>query len=177
MQSSLEFYLTPLVTKLGILPDVESKQWGSYEEVSSLHLFQLHVQRLFDYGMQLCIDRDMVTESLVVAYSQNRDRNYSRNPKKTVRLSLFKTFRKDLVEHMLFARTSNFSFDRPNEPGHADAHDELTPAQREAIFLKLRCEFSYQEVADIMNIRIKSAYTLVRQAMEKNVSQKRGQTE
>lgn len=169
MQSSLEFYLSPLVTKLGILPDVQSKQWGSYEEVSILHLFQLHVQRLFDYGMHLCSERGMVTESLVAVFVHMRDPNNSSSTQNTVRLSLFKKFRKDLSEHMYAVKTS----DRGSrlESNREDAGWELSPNQREAIFLKVKCEFSYEEVAAIMDIRIKSAHNLVSQAFEKMLQQ------
>ncbi len=43
--------------------------------------------------------------------------------------------------------------------------DSLTPKQREAIFLIYFDELSYQEVADIMSLKIKTVYNLIHQAI------------
>lgn len=169
MQSSLEFYLSPLATKHGSPFDIQSTKSARYEEVSILHLFQLHVQRLFDYGMHLCSERGMVTESLVAVFVHMRDPNNSSSTQNAVRLSLFKRFRKDLSEHMFAVKKSDRS--SRLESNREDAGWELSQNQREAIFLKVKCEFSYEEVAAIMDIRMKSAHNLVSQALEKMLQQ------
>lgn len=166
MQSSLEFYLSPQVPKLSNPFGVPSDKLKGYEEVSILQLYQLHVQQLFDYGMQVRSNRELVTESLLAVFVQVRNQDNLPGMKKSLRLFLFKIFRKHVADQMFALKKVQLPCESPNESDDTLAGCELSAGQREAIFLKIKCEFSYQEVAAIMDIKIKSAYNLVSQAVE-----------
>jgi hypothetical protein len=165
MQSSLEFYLSAQVSKLGNPFAVRSKKLNVHT-VSILEAYQLNVQRLFDYGMYVCRNNELVTESLLAVFVHVRNQNNLSGTKKFVRLLLFKRFRTHVTKRMSALKKLRVVPDLPVKSCDSNPGRELTPLQ---LFLKIKCEFSYLEVAAVMNIRTKSAYNLACQALKSYV--------
>lgn len=142
------------------------------EYISELLLSQIYnryVQQLYNYGMHACNDCEIVKEILQELFVGVRGQREFFVTERTVRFCLFKRFRDLVIRHCRVLK-SRWLFGNaaagPTGSERTEIICELSAPQREAILLKVYNEFSYQEVASIMNIKAEYAYTLVAQAVE-----------
>jgi len=189
--------LTPAELKIAAQPrldnplddDVLWAKLKSGNELAFSLLYKRYVNRLFNYGMHSCKDRDLVKDCLQELFARLWDKRETLGVAGSVNFYLFKSFRRLLISRLVARRKILFPFQsEPSSvfefiPSTEDSmiEDEfkilqrervkeslhaLTKRQREAIFLKFFNELSYHEVASIMDLRVDSVYNLISKAID-----------
>jgi DNA-binding CsgD family transcriptional regulator len=130
------------------------------------HLYNRYVQPLYNYGMHACHDHVVVKNALKELFEHVTNEGELSIATRTIRFCLFKRLRDLIVRQHVGSGNSNDLFTMSPSAGRMPMHFQLSLRQREAIFLKLNCAFSYHEVAAIMDINTESVYNLVGQAID-----------
>jgi len=142
-----------------------SKLRGNSESLS--HLYDRHVQLLYNYGMHACHDHVLVKNALMELFEHVMNEGELCLAARTIRFCLFKRLRDLIVRQRLGSGKSNDLFTMSSSAsGMMAMHFKLSLRQREAIFLKVNCAFSYHETAAIMGVNTESVYNLVGQAID-----------
>lgn len=152
-------------------------------------LYRRYVNRLFNYGMHSCKDRDLVKDCLQELFARLWAKRETLGVAGSVNYYLFKSFRRLLIGKLIANRKFKLPFkgDPANvlefTPSNEDSiiEDEaksqqfealkaslnaLSKRQREAIFLKFFNELSYHEVSSVMELRVDSVYNLISKAID-----------
>jgi RNA polymerase sigma factor (sigma-70 family) len=152
-------------------------------------LYKKYVQRLYNYGMHTCHDRELVLDCLQELFGRLWDKRNHVADVEAVNFYLFKSFRRVLLNKLVQNRKrSLLSFDSKSTgfEFHSSLEDAiileeasvqqiaqlkkavetLTKRQREAIFLKFFNELSYQDVAAVMEMNVDSVYNLMTKAID-----------
>jgi RNA polymerase sigma factor (sigma-70 family) len=152
-------------------------------------LYKRYVNRLFNYGMHSCKDRDLVKDCLQELFIRLWAKRETLGVAGSVNYYLFKSFRRLLIGRLIANRkfslpfqgkpSSIFEFIPPVEDAIIEDESKfqqlemlkaslnaLTKRQREAIFLKFYNELSYHEVSSIMELRVDSVYNLISKALD-----------
>lgn len=166
--------------------------WASLKtgnELAFSVLYKRYVNRLFNYGMHSCNDRDLVKDCLQELFARLWSKRETLGVAGSVNYYLFKSFRRLLIGKLIASRKFKLPFQaEPNSvfefiPPWEDVliEDEsknrkmemlksginaLSKRQREAIFLKFFNELSYHEVSSIMELRVDSVYNLISKAID-----------
>ena len=153
------------------------------------YYYRRYVNRLFNYGMHSCKDRDLVKDCLQELFARLWAKRETLGVAGSVNFYLFKSFRRLLIRRLIANRKFSLPFQgEPSSvfefiPSCEDSIIEnevksqrmemlkasmnaLTKRQREAIFLKFFNELSYHEVASIMDLRVDSVYNLLSKAID-----------
>ncbi len=163
--------------------EVSSLDFASNKDLS--FIYKSYFKTLFNYGMQLIKDRDLVKDSIqdvFIDFTINKDsrnilniklylfsslkyRIYNRN-KKEQRIQKVNDeyYCNNLIElEDSFQDKLILSQEEELRKKHlSKAYSYLTPRQREAIFLRYYENFSYEEIASILSLEdVKSARNLV----------------
>lgn len=131
-------------------------------------VYHWYVQRLYKYGMYVYGDRSIVLDAITQLFVHLRNQEELLVNRATLRFCLFKRFR-DLISTYAAGNEQSISTpvtDRLDAAGPDMPGLELSQHQREAVFLKLYCEFNYEQVAAIMDLDAKMTYRLVAQSFE-----------
>lgn len=152
-------------------------------------LYKRYVNKLFNYGMHSCKDRDLVKDCLQELFARLWQKRETLGVAGSVNYYLFKSFRRLLISRLIANRkfklpfqsdpSSVFEFIPPAEDSIIEGEaknqrlellkasiDALTKRQREAIFLKFFNDLSYHEVSSIMDMRVDSVYNLISRAID-----------
>ncbi len=152
-------------------------------------LYKRYVNRLFNYGMHSCKDKDLVKDCLQELFARLWSKRETLGVAGSVNYYLFKSFRRLLIGKMIANRkfklpfqgkpSSIFEFIPPSEDFIIENEENslrlellkssinaLSKRQREAIFLKFFSELSYHEVSSIMELRVDSVYNLISKAID-----------
>lgn len=152
-------------------------------------LYSKYVQRLFNYGMHSCRDREFVLDCLQELFGRLWDKKGQLGEVEAVNYYLIKSFRRLLIGKLIQKRKHSFVGFGKGEIGFdfnpsieevlileetssqqveelRKAIAQLTKRQREAIFLKFYNDLSYAEVASIMEMNIDSVYNLISKAID-----------
>jgi hypothetical protein len=148
-----------------INPDRSDHDYG----LPTLQVYNSHVQRLYKYGMYVCEDRELVLNAIMQLFVHVQSQGKLLVSGDTLRFCLFKRFR-DIISPYSgdgkLASREKGGTNRPLVACNNEANSKLTPLQQEAVFLKLYCQFSYEQVASIMHLDAGWSYKLVTQAFE-----------
>ncbi|MDV3307874.1 MAG: sigma-70 family RNA polymerase sigma factor [Cyclobacteriaceae bacterium] len=169
----------------------ESVLWDNFKKGNDLAftiLYRKYVQRLFNYGMHTCRDKELVLDCLQELFARLWDKRETVSAVGSVNFYLFKSFRRLLMSKIiarkrfstvLAGQSSMFDFMPSAEDGMIDAEARkiqsehlqrcikaLTRRQREALFLRFFNDLSYHEVAAIMEIRVDSVYNIISKAID-----------
>lgn len=170
----------------------EAVLWENFKKGNELAfsiIYKRYVQRLFNYGMHTCKDKELVLDSLQELFTKLWERRETVSSVGSVNFYLFKSFRRLLISKIIAARKFSVPF-----PVNGMAYFEFTPSleqsliedesqaqqsarlknsmkslskrQREAVFLKFFNDLSYHEVASIMELRVDSVYNLISKAID-----------
>jgi RNA polymerase sigma factor (sigma-70 family) len=176
-------------TEAGSLDD--EVLWGQFKSGNELAfslLYKRHVNRLFNYGMHNCRDRELVKDCLQELFARLWSKRETLGVAGSVNYYLFKSFRRLLISRIMANRKftlpfqgnpdSMFEFIPSTEESIIAGEtkkqqlellklsfDALTKRQREAIFLKFFNELSYHEVSSIMEVHVDSVYNLISKAL------------
>jgi RNA polymerase sigma factor (sigma-70 family) len=152
-------------------------------------LYKRYVNRLFNYGMHSCKDRELVEDCLQELFTRIWSKRETLGVAGSVNYYLFKSFRRLLIGKLIANRkfklpfqgepASVFEFIPPTEDFIIEGEarnlqlerlkasiNALSKRQREAIFLKFFNELSYHEVSSIMELRVDSVYNLISKSID-----------
>jgi RNA polymerase sigma factor (sigma-70 family) len=152
-------------------------------------LYKKYVQRLFNYGMHSCYDRELVLDCLQELFGRLWDKRERLAQVELVHSYLYKSFRRILLNKLDQNRKRVLMFFKPDVRGFEvlssiedsiileetsvqqsgqlrKAISELSKRQREVIFLKFFNELSYKEVAVVMEMNIEAVYNLMSKAID-----------
>ncbi|KAA5548840.1 RNA polymerase sigma factor [Adhaeribacter rhizoryzae] len=152
-------------------------------------LYQNHIQALFSYGTKICADNQVVEDCIqeLFIYLWHNKENLSAT--NNIKYYLFKSLRRRIHQELEAGNRKNkLSTSFAYEQLTAEASPEyslivasieenqrermqqallaLTKRQQEAIYLRFYDNLSFQEIADIMGLQIKSTYNLISKAIE-----------
>lgn len=134
-------------------------------ELPLSEVYERYVQRLYKYGMHVCEDREFVMDAITRLFVDVRSQGKLLVTGPTLRFCLFKRFR-DLISTYYEAPISIGVVDNQMVENSEQSGLDLSRSQREAVFLKLYCDFSYEQVASIMHLDTESSYVLITRAFE-----------
>jgi RNA polymerase sigma factor (sigma-70 family) len=161
--------------------------WDSFKkgnELAFTTLYRKYVQRLYNYGMHTCRDKELVCDCLQELFARLWDRRETVSAVGSVNFYLFKSFRRLLMSKIIARKrftgqSSIFDFMPSIEDGMIDDESKkiqsehlqrcikaLTRRQREALFLRFFNDLSYHEVAAIMEVRVDSVYNIISKAID-----------
>lgn len=166
--------------------------WVNFKKGNDLAfsiLYNKYVQKLYNYGMHTCRDKDLVLDCLQELFTLLWDRKERLGEVTCVNFYLFKSFRRLLMSKLTMGRkllislsdkeSYNFDFTPSIEDVLVEEEWELernkkvrlslqslTKRQREAVYLKFFNQLSYNEVAKIMNLHVDSVYNLISKAFD-----------
>lgn len=174
-------------------PSLDDKAlWVNFKKGNDLAfsiLYNKYVQKLYNYGMHTCRDKDLVLDCLQELFTLLWDRKERLGEVTCVNFYLFKSFRRLLMSKLTMGRkllislsdkeSYNFDFTPSIEDVLVEEEWELernkkvrlslqslTKRQREAVYLKFFNQLSYNEVAKIMNLHVDSVYNLISKAFD-----------
>lgn len=170
----------------------DSTLWLSFKKGNDLAfsiLYNKYVQRLYNYGMHSCRNKELVLDCIQELFTLLWDRREKVSEVNCVNYYLFKSFRRLLMNRLSMGRkflnslsdreSYGFDFSPSKEDSLIEEEWEiernkkvrnslhaLTKRQREAIFLKFFNQLSYHEVAAIMDLHVDSVYNLISKSID-----------
>jgi RNA polymerase sigma factor (sigma-70 family) len=185
VRSSSELKLRPTEVDDGTL-------WQRFKNGNDLAfsmLYSKYVQRLYNYGMNSCYERELVLDCLQELFGRLWETRNRLGDINAVNFYLFKSFRRLLIGKLVQKRKYPFVGIPKDEVGFEinqsiedswimeeasaqqiielkKAIDSLTKRQREVIFLRFYNDLSYSQVAAIMEMSIDSVYNLISKAID-----------
>ena len=152
-------------------------------------LYNLYVHKLFSYGLKIHGDEYLVKDCIQEVFIQVIDKRKTLIISDSTSIYLFKSLRNKLLEELRsknrrtdIARSISFGDDRNEmsaEQSIVSSEEEqlrakiienalnaLSDYQKEAIFLKYSQGFDYKKIAEILEIDIASARTLIYRSLK-----------
>ena len=170
--------------------NTDSLIWDKFRggDISAIEtLYFQNVQILYRYGRKFSPDEDLVKDAihdLFIYLIQNRA---TLGPTDNINFYLMRSFRRMLLQNLKKSR-SGFRQDLPDslpefiysveenliKKESARQRDvkirqclaELNPRQREILYYRFECNFTYEQICEIMSIKYDSARKLVYRAIE-----------
>lgn len=148
-------------------------------------LYEIYFENLYDYGMRLCANSNMVSDAIQDIFVHIWERREKLSILSSIRAYLFTSLRNDIFNKIkldkrktereaAFLRSLNrfelkYSVEeafirKESERRQSDlikqAVESLTPRQKECIYLRFYSEMSFEEIAFVMGSSIKAVYKL-----------------
>lgn len=195
-ESSAMLYMQHSQVMIVYTEKSDREVWNSFkngDEAAFNYIYRKHVADLYNYGMQLCQQEELIRDCLQKMFVDLRKNQGKLGDVQRIKGYLFTIFHRELFkflkkekklnadlitleseESIFFIETSHetklideeFALEQKAEI--SKALNQLSPRQRQAIILLYQEELSYKEIAEIMNFNeVKTARTLVYRAMEK----------
>lgn len=165
------------------------KRFKSGNDLAFSIIYKKYVQRLYNYGMHTCYDRNLVLDSLQELFGRLWDKRAQVADVEAVNFYLFRSFRRLLLSKLAKNRKESLRFLNAEAPGFEmltsfedsiileeastqqiahlkKAIATLTKRQREVIFLRFFNDLSYQDVAVVMEMNVDSVYNLMTKAID-----------
>ncbi len=165
------------------------RKFRSGNDLAFSILYKKYVQRLYNYGMHSCHNREMVLDCLQELFGRLWDKRNQLADVEAVNFYLFKSFRRLLVNKLTESRKQSLLFRNAEDPGFEisssfedaiileeastqriqnlkKAIATLTRRQREVIFLRFFNNLSYKDVASVMEMSVDSVYNLMNKAID-----------
>ncbi len=171
--------------------DTDQTIWEDFKKGKSYalkHIYDQHIHLLFRYGKKFSKDDEVIKDSIQdLFFDLIRIRENLGNTD-NIKFYLIKSFRRKLIQNMKkqqlydggdVERISNVesvsSFEgelilREERAGRAgrvrESLEKLSEKQREILFYRFHCEFSYEQICDIMSLKYDSARKLSFRALK-----------
>lgn len=154
-------------------------------------IFNIYIDTLFLYGMKIVPDEDLVKDAIQDVFISlfEKQRLIRINSTSNLKGYLFKSLRnkileelrskhrKNVVKEMIFKSEPHFVEDIELKIISSEENKEkykillfamrdLTSRQKEAVFLKFSDGFNYKQIAEIMEISVASARTLIYRSLK-----------
>jgi RNA polymerase sigma factor (sigma-70 family) len=171
----------------------EDALWKSFREGNERAfdtLYSTYFPKLYNYGIRICQDKDLVKDCLQGLFIDIWQRKETLSEVKSVKYYLFKSLRRkvvkeltsqqkfkneqDLEENYSFEVTFSHEFVLIANQITTDNHDRLlnafqflTQRQKEAIFLRFYENMEYEQIATLLSMKeVKYARTLIYRAID-----------
>lgn len=173
---------------------IDRKYWeefikGDKEAFSSI--YRKSMDDLYSYGLSKTSDTSLVEDTIQDVFITLSKKRHLLNPEKNLEAYLFRSFRNMLIERLRErSRKEDFVYkysatdvevafenieDTIIQTEESEKYfkliekcmDSLSDRQREAIYLKYTNDFSYEEIADILDIDVASSRTLIYRSIKK----------
>ena len=136
-------------------------------EILVSQLYAEYVPHLFNYGMNACDDQGLVKNCIVELFLLVSGRPDLAQERGFIRTTLFKVFRRLLIQQLATSRVRSISFIHENLfSDETQMSQGLTSLQREALFLKYQRRLTYREVANVMDITIEQLRSQISKAVD-----------
>jgi RNA polymerase sigma factor (sigma-70 family) len=151
-------------------------------------VYQRHVRGLYNYGFNLCHQASLTEDAIQDLFVYLYDHRNTLGPTDNIQFYLFRSLRRRLAKSQQrkdVLEADGYQFDqaqficadissqliedettRQQQTALRARINDLPKRQREAIFLLYMEGFSYTEVADTMDLEVKSVYNLVNKAVQ-----------
>ncbi|MFC1223155.1 RNA polymerase sigma factor [Pedobacter sp. BG31] len=158
------------------------------EEDALDQIYKVHFQSLYQYGMRMLHQEDEVKDCLHNLFVKLWENRKTLNPTTQIRYYLLAALRNTIVNHRTkeskyekveasdeYLFDLNFTLEsayiRKEEINQkavqlAAAMNQLTPRQKEIIYLKYFEELDYSQIAEIMDLTAKGTYKLSARALD-----------
>ena len=183
----------PYLYKTGTSQEkIDSEVWKLFKQGDRKaldYVFEKYVRLLYAYGAKITRNTALVEDSIQDLFVELWQRRASISDATSVKFYLLKSLRQKIIRNLArinevvvddrtlqeYELEVEFSeeFKIIEDQVSVEQRDrliralsQLTKRQREAIYLKFYEKVSYQEIAEIMNLGIKSAYNLVGKAID-----------
>ena len=170
--------------------------WQSFKEGSREAFQQIYdenFESLFEYGLRLTKDKELIKDAVHDLFVKIYNNRINLGDVNNIRAYLFISLRSNFLNKITrqnkivsteyneqFPFDLNFSVENEFIKKDADANkvksvveglNQLSPRQKEIIYLHYYQELSYDEIADVLGITVKASYKLNARALEalKNV--------
>ena len=171
----------------------DKKIWSDFRKGKSYalsHIYYQHVQMLYRYGKKFSSDDELVKDTIQdLFYDLIRTRN-NLGETDNIRFYLFASFRRKLSR---IVRDQRIDITNPDQKKNEiepeivysaeeeliekeeltlkeftvqQALGKLSPKQREILYYRYTCEFSYDEICEMMNLKYDSARKQVNRALK-----------
>lgn len=170
----------------------DSQWWDSFrngDEKAFSWIFNNYVQSLYQYGIRFVADEDLVKDSIQELFIKLYNNRTNLSATDNIQLYLFRALKNRLINNLSNKRdfislsTSTLPFEVENS-SDTELEDEewsvtlrklrlekgmknLTPRQREAIYLRYIKEMSIDEICTLLNLNQQSARNLIHRGIEK----------
>jgi RNA polymerase sigma factor (sigma-70 family) len=166
--------------------------WGQFKEGNRQvfsYIYRHYIQALYNYGMKVADDTELVEDCIQELFIYLWKTRENLSDTDSIKFYLFKSLRRRIIstqeetvrlnkknegvttgqemaefsyEHLLVSR----QVEEEQQERLVNSLNALTKRQREAIILKFYDNLSFQEVAEVMSLNIKSTYNLISKAIE-----------
>ncbi|MBE7178799.1 MAG: sigma-70 family RNA polymerase sigma factor [Mucilaginibacter polytrichastri] len=156
--------------------------WSAYTEI-----YDGHFTQLYNYGHKFTKDTDLIEDCIQDLFTKLWQRRDGLGEPASVKNYLYKAFRNTIISKIqalpdvdLLSDEYAFTYEISREASlaeqenHAEIQgrikalvDQLPARQREIIFLRFYEDMSYEEIADVMEISVTSAYKLLYKAVDR----------
>ena len=184
---------SPYLYKTGTSQEkIDSEIWTSFKQGDKKaldYVFEKYVRLLYAYGAKITSNTSLVEDSIQDLFVELWHRRASLSDVTSIKFYLLKSLRRKIVRNL--AKINEIGVDESTledyemevefsqefkiiqEQVSLEQRDKLfkalallTKRQREAIYLKFYEKISYEEIAEIMNLGIKSTYNLIGKAID-----------
>jgi len=167
----------------------ELKIWNKFrkgDEAAFEYIYSKYITALYNYGSRFTRDEKMIEDCIHDLYVDLWVKRNKLSPTDNIKPYLFKSLKRRLLR-LLSKQTQSLDGEFNNEfmlefspeeiwiqnAALSDKYErlnqtlqQLTPKQREVIFLKYFEKLSYQEIADVMKVEVKAVYKLSARAID-----------
>lgn len=180
--------------KLSAMPEIandDSALWRSFKEGdkdSFQAIYFQHFAHLYEYGMRLVVNRDLVKDCIHDLFVKLWNNKSNLGDVTAIRAYLLVSLR--TIVYNKLQQSNRVVMTEVNDNGPfemvfsveteyikeetrsaqaqqlVEALSQLTPRQKEVIYLRYFEELDYEEVANIMNITVKATYKLTARGLE-----------
>ncbi|HEY9256610.1 sigma-70 family RNA polymerase sigma factor [Chitinophaga sp.] len=169
----------------------ESQWWRAIvagDEAAFQQVYRLHFNMLYEYGMRLAANEELVKESIQQFFVKVWTNRATLGTVKRIRPYLLVSLRgmiynklRDEKRRRVTSLEDDYDFELVFSPESEyiqkesanqqlqalkQAMEQLTARQKEIIFLRYFQELEYNDIAEIMNISVKGAYKLTARSLE-----------
>jgi len=171
--------------------EIEGMLWSSFRSGNRKaldYIFDKYIRLLFAYGGKISTSNSLVENCIQDLFVDLWAKHEILSDTDNIKLYLLKSLRRRIIRALM--ATNHIKINTIDEHGYAsdlefsaefnliqelnsiekrdqieEALAQLTKRQREAVYLKFYERFSYLEIADMMNLTLKSTYKLIGKAI------------
>ena len=159
-------------------------QLRSGDQAAYLAIYEQYSSMLFQYGLKFTRNREGVLDCLHDLFADIWDRRDHLGPTDSIKYYLFRALRRRIAYTSLPTVALSEEYDIPDhgrsefrwisEQASAECQNQLRKAihllperQKEVIYLRFYTNFSFEEIAGILKVDVRSAYNLTYKALGK----------
>jgi RNA polymerase sigma factor (sigma-70 family) len=179
------------IGKVGFDGMEDSQVWEEFkagDDQALVYMYKQHYQMLFKYGIKVCRDKDLTKDCIQDIFTELWDNREKVNPVHHIKAYLLKYFRRHLLNKIQLER-KNVDLGNQEFPafGVEDSYEnilvneqvssemkkrvvnacqKLSKRQQEVIYLRFYSDLTYEQIADIMDLRYQSVRNLLHETMK-----------